>query len=325
MDRRDVSVVDNVSTEKYLRIASISIAAYEYLSIIVIVVSNYGVFATTFTPESCPGFFLVAPIFKVIQTMVSQVILGVRTFNITRRSRRMGIGLLIFFVLVTTMEWFTNMYNRILSISCTPANSGPHLSAFYYLVSMLYDLGTLVISTIYLLRFNTHSGRFARLIRVMIYDGLGYFVVLTGSNVLNLILYRASDEALQRSRAYPIDSASLGYAVTWIMSQRILIHLREMSADLGDGRLDKVILTRQLHTGRDVTNALRSQFESQKSRPLDVEFGPASPGIGSANDMELDIRVHVEHSVTVDYPGPGDADSFRKPRVKWHSDPQSKA
>ncbi|KAH7910356.1 hypothetical protein BJ138DRAFT_1153035 [Hygrophoropsis aurantiaca] len=255
MDRRDVSVVDSVSTEKYLRIASISIAAYDYiitlpaeyrfyrsqphifhlslacvlfvliryLSIIVIAVSNYGVFATTFTPETCGEFFLVAPIFKVLQTMVSQVILGVRTFNITRRDRRMGILLLIIFALSTTMEWFTNMYNRIaVSVdgSCTPANTGAHLSAFYYLVSMLYDLATLVISTIYLLRFNTHSGRFARLIRVMIYDGLGFFVVLTASNVLNLILYRASDEAVQSS------GASLGYAVTWIMSQRILIHLR---------------------------------------------------------------------------------------------------
>ncbi|KIJ63169.1 hypothetical protein HYDPIDRAFT_113767, partial [Hydnomerulius pinastri MD-312] len=150
----------------------------------------------------------------------------------------------------------------------------------------------------------------------MIYDGLGYFVVLTACNILNLILYRASDEAVQSS------GASLGYAVTWIMSQRILIHLREMSADMEGGRLDNVIVTRQLQPGRDVATALRSQFDSQKG-PIDMEFGPNSPEVASANDMELDIRVHVERSVTVDYSAEGDlGQSFRKPRVKWNQKPQ---
>ncbi|KIJ63168.1 hypothetical protein HYDPIDRAFT_156657 [Hydnomerulius pinastri MD-312] len=198
---RAVDVVDSVSTEKYLRIASISIALYDYFltlpaewrfyrsqthifhlslacilfilirysSILVIVVSNYGVFATSFTEESCRRYYLIAPIFKVIQTMVSQVILGVRTFNITRRNRRMGIALAIFILIATVLEWFTNMYNRIRKYfqsrrsiacltfhSCTPANSGSHLSAwFYYLIAMLYDFGTLTVSTFYLTRYST--------------------------------------------------------------------------------------------------------------------------------------------------------------------------
>ena len=66
-----------------------------YVSIIVMVVSNYGDLATSFTVESCQHYYLVAPVFKgssgsalphswrspgllVLQTMISQVILGVR-------------------------------------------------------------------------------------------------------------------------------------------------------------------------------------------------------------------------------------------------------
>ncbi|KAH7882419.1 hypothetical protein F5I97DRAFT_363864 [Phlebopus sp. FC_14] len=353
MNVRDVNVVDSVSTEKYLRVASISVALYDYLitlpaewrfyrsqshvfrlslacilfilirysSILVMVVSNYGVFTTTFTAESCAHYYLIAPIFKVVQVMVSQVILGVRAFNITRRNRRVGIGLLIFYFITVGFEWFINLYDRIPSVdngNCTPGNS-PHQTAWlFYLFAMLYDSVTLVISTVYLLRYNTTKGRFSRLIRAMLYDGLGYFVVLTAVNIFNLILYQASDDAVQSS------GASLGYGVTWIMSQRILIHLREMCADM-KGRLDNVVVSRQLCPGRDVATALRSQFGAHKG-PIDVEFAPGS-AVASENDVELDIQVHVERSVTVEYSAEelGQGQSLRKPpRVKWNSSTRPK-
>lgn len=127
------------------------------------VVSNCGVLATTFTVESCNHYYLLAPVFKgpsrlricptlsthplsVLQTMISQVILGVRyvgfvlsrlaqhpskrTFNIARRQRAVGIALATAFAITTAvspfpesanfstehlaqLEWFTNMYHRI--------------------------------------------------------------------------------------------------------------------------------------------------------------------------------------------------------------------
>lgn len=338
--------MDTVSTEKYLRVASISIALYDYIitlptewrfyrsqhrmlrislacilfiliryvSIIVMIVSNYGVFATSFTQESCQRYYLVSPTFKVLQTMVSHAILGVRTFNITRRSRQMGTFLLISFVVATGLEWFTNFYDRVpvvLDGNCTPGN--PDDTAWtYYVVVMVYDLGTLVVSTVYLVRHNV-NGRFSRLIKTMIYDGLGYFVALTAVNIFNVVLYRTSDEGLQSS------GASCGYAVTWIMSQRILIHLREMTPE-SEGHFDNVVITRQLHPGRDVATAIRSQFESQKAT-VDADLGSDSPAARSTDDMELDVRVHVERSVTVDYLG--DRERFGKPRGQWEKHPHS--
>ena len=49
----------------------------------------------------------------VIQIMISQVIIGYRTWNITRRSREMGVFLLVFGFTVTALEWYSNVDARI--------------------------------------------------------------------------------------------------------------------------------------------------------------------------------------------------------------------
>lgn len=141
MERR--FFVDSTTTEKYLRIACISIGCYDYIltlpaewrfyrsqssifhlslacvlfiliryvSIVAIVASNYGFFSTTFTQQACQKYYLVAPIFKAVQTMISQVILGVRTFNIARRDRRIGIALLLLFLFSISAEWFADLFH----------------------------------------------------------------------------------------------------------------------------------------------------------------------------------------------------------------------
>lgn len=44
-----------------------------------------------------------------------------------------------------------------------------------------------------------------------------------------------------------------------------------------------------------VVSALRSPCEIQKA-PIDVEYGPSAP-----HEVELDVQVHVEQSVIIDY------------------------
>lgn len=325
---KELAVVENQATEKYLRIASISIALYDYIitlpaewrfyrsqsslfrlrlacilfilirygSIMVMVLSNYGVFSTGFTQETCKHYYMVAPIFKVMQTMISQVILGVRTFNIARRDRRIGITLVVLYFVSISLEWFTNMFNRIpvvVSGNCTPGNSGKILSAwFYYTVSMLYDLAVLTISTVYLLRYNPLSNRLEQLVRVLIYDGIGYFVVLTGSNILNIVLYHTSNIQTQAA------GASIGFAVIWIMSQRILIHLRELS-EAENRRLDNIVAARSPQNARDVVSAIRSPLSPKNH--IDPEFGLRSFDGVRTDDMELDICTCVKPLVTLDH------------------------
>ncbi|KAG1847608.1 hypothetical protein F4604DRAFT_162079 [Suillus subluteus] len=330
--------LDSSTSEKYFRIASISIAFYDYIitlpaewrfyrsqpsifrislacvlfiliryvSVLVMILSNYGYFATGFTQQTCQNYYLAAPAFKVMQSMISQVILGVRTFNIARRDRRIGIALSLLYLISISVEWFTDLYHRIPVVvdvrHCTPVDSGKTLSAWlYYLAAMLYDLVMLTVSTTHLLRYNPLSSKVGRLVRVLIYDGIGYFIVLSATNLLNLVLYHTTDSETQSA------GASLGYAVTWIMSQRILINIREMS-EPDPRRLETVVVARPtLSSGRkNVVSGLRSQFESKghsknSKSPIDPEFPPTSSHNGHPDDVELDIRVCVERSVKVDY------------------------
>ncbi|KAG2368639.1 hypothetical protein BDR07DRAFT_1390450 [Suillus spraguei] len=314
MERR--AVVDSQTSDKYLRIASISIALYDYVitlpaewrfyrsqssifqlslacilfiliryvSIAVMLVSNYGAFATSFTQETCQHYYIVAPTFKVLQTMISQVIIGVRTWNISRRNRQIGIIVALLFFTSITLEWFTNMFDRIPVVvdgNCSPGNTGKTLSAWlYYIAAMMYDLVILAISTTHLLQYDILSSRLERVVRVLMYDGIGYLIVLTGSNILNIVLYHESDVQTQSA------GASIGYAVTWIMSQRILIHLREMQED---PTRESVVLARPAQSARNMMSGIRSKNDTD------------SVASHANNDMGLDIRVCVERSVVVDY------------------------
>ncbi|EMD34791.1 hypothetical protein CERSUDRAFT_86212 [Gelatoporia subvermispora B] len=289
---------ENGVGESYLRIIALSIAAYDYiitipaerrfyrnqrwsapspgcvlficiryLSIATLVVSNVGYFGS-FSLSVCSRYYIAAPIFKVLQIMVSQIILGIRTLNIARRSSWAKWVLLALFIIATTLEWFTNLFQRNFEQNshhnCTAGNNVAHLSTWlFYVVAMGYDVITLCISTWFLLGFRTSSGRMTELVQIMLYDGLGYFVVLTGANIFNLIIYHTSDEATQSS------AASLGYALTWIMSQRILIHLREAAEE---HHRATHIVTRPLESAHEISHAMRSQFEGKSGLTLDLDL-----------------------------------------------------
>ena len=159
-------------------------------------------------------------------------------------------------------------------------------------------------------------------------------------------------------------SATIGYVVTWIMAQRILIHLRGMGTCLRypfrfliafDGPIDAaarihsqtisvrtITTTHSLTSPREISRAMRSHFASTKDHdPLDDGFsssgsshahhseeksdadgsrqGDSTHSIGTTSsrdygDVDLDIRVHVQRSVTVDYnPDPYQRENYRAP------------
>ncbi|KAG2338007.1 hypothetical protein BDR05DRAFT_1004545 [Suillus weaverae] len=365
-------VVDNQATEKYLRIASISIAFYDYIitlpaewrfyrsqssifrlrlacilfilirygSIMVMILSNYGVFSTSFTQETCKHYYMVAPVFKVIQTMISQVILGVRTFNIARRDRRIGITLVVlYFVSVSVGCYDTSVTSLLPGLAgmvhqhvrpdtrrfFRERNSGKILSAwFYYTVAMSYDLAVLTISTVYLLRYHPLSSRLEWLVRVLIYDGIGYFVVLTGryarlvlgtplssissgSNILNIILYHTSDIKTQAA------GASIGFVVrtapefhcshadarnlTRSVAPPLPSHTELSEAETR--RLDHLAAVRSPQNARDMVPAIRSPL-TPKSH-IDPEYGLESFNDVHTDDMELEICACVKPSVTLDH------------------------
>ncbi|OCB89137.1 hypothetical protein A7U60_g3736 [Sanghuangporus baumii] len=107
--------------------------------------------------------------------------------------------------------------------------------------------------------------RISHFVHRLLYEGLGYFVVLTAVNVFNLVLYLREDENNQSS------GASLGYILIFIMSQRILIRQRDYAdkynaASSLPSTSHRVSVSRRLDTTREINEALRSQFDHDSSQ-----------------------------------------------------------
>ncbi|KAF8321354.1 hypothetical protein DL93DRAFT_2073226 [Clavulina sp. PMI_390] len=244
----------------YLRIASLSIALYDfmmtipgefrlyasqpslkkmsracvlfilvrYISVAALVTSNVGFFGSNFSASACSHFYLVAPILKVFAVLVSQAIVSVRTYAISRKEPWVLYFLSALFVACMVPEFLGNAWERIAvqnsSHNCTSGNGKVKVAWLHYLAAMIYDVATMAISTTYLVLQSTDMGLMSGLSRLMLKEGMVFFILLTGVNLLNLVLFRVGSLAAQSS------AASLGQAVTMIMSQHIILSLHNWRA-----------------------------------------------------------------------------------------------
>lgn len=295
-----------------------------YTSILVILVSNIGFFAS-FSPNVCSRFFLLAPIFKVLQAIISQSILGLRTYIISRRAGWVFYVMIMAMCLTVPLEFFANLYKRI-SVSiddthnCTSGNQPSHRVAWiHYAVAMSFDLVAICISSSYLWSYRSIASRLCQFLETMMYEGLGYFAIITAVNIFNLVLYHSVDESIQSS------GATLGYVIIWTMSQRILIKQREAAEKYS---ADKTMLEcsgYKLDSCREINDALRSQV-NLKSRAIFVDPFKSNPVTRSFNrnpvdaDDEFSVEVHVEQSVSRSVcqdPEAFEREDYRQHRVMW--------
>ncbi|KAH9027469.1 hypothetical protein EDB83DRAFT_2424197 [Lactarius deliciosus] len=277
-----------------------------YSSITVLVISNVGFFHHSFTPKVCGHFYMVAPVFKVVQVMTSQAILAIRTYGISQRSPWVGWTLLLSYTLGTAVRSLRPQYDERLSpdvialrtlhhlatmintISCTTGTPHPQsaISTWsFYLVAMLFDCLTLSISTFYLMRVKALTSSTSQLCKILLYDGLGYLVALTLTNAVNILLFRGFHNVIQNT------GASFEYAVTWIMSQRILLHPR-------DSRVDQtsVVLSR-IPSSRAILSALR--FDKGSPHPTRVEPGDSPEDECGNTESDFNLQVRVDRSIVV--------------------------
>ncbi|KAF5386139.1 hypothetical protein D9615_002347 [Tricholomella constricta] len=127
----------------------------------------------------------------------------------------------------------------------------------------------------------------------MLYDGIGYFVALAAVNVLNLILYKKAQD-IQTA------AASLAYCVSWIMSQRLLMHLYDASRERRNESIEEAItITQHLDSVRQVSRAIRSQFEHKSGRTFDLtvpDFDLGTDPGQSDPPEDLEVQVRIEHT-----------------------------
>ncbi|KAH8116225.1 hypothetical protein DFH11DRAFT_1542981 [Phellopilus nigrolimitatus] len=360
----------------YLRIASLAIGGYEYLSIAVIVISNVGFFGQFSSLEACRRFMLVSPIFKGFAHFQSSPADGCVSddpfHEDTHSFAEITMGVLddaesfsggytsTPFSVITLkningpqskLEFFADIYKRTpvhnpITSSCTSGNASLHRIAWVnYAVAMVFDLIAICISTGYLWFYSSTATS-------LLYEGLGYFVILTAVNVFNLVLYLKESESTQVLSFVPFSvflhsrlllspkkstGASLGYVIIFIMSQRILIKQKALHliAILKPEYAEKYAesersyeVTLALDTTREINNALRSQFETTvKSSPFIDTFAVTSlrsqsthPGSQEVSQSELDVQVRIEQTVVVERNAAAmRRESYRTPRVLWGS------
>ncbi|KAK7057448.1 hypothetical protein R3P38DRAFT_2841047 [Favolaschia claudopus] len=273
----------------YMRVASLAIAGYEYTSILILIISNLGFFYTGFSPSTCRQYYLLPSIFKVVQSMVSQAILA--TYNLSFKSRTWGYIILSMFLAASTLEGVATLSSRkmqfieSLAISSCASSSPTALGGWvHYLVAILYDFATSVICIYFLLKLKTSASMMSRVTTMMLIDGL--------------VFYRALTFEVQ------VAPASLGYCVTWIMSQRLLIHLHEASLERRNESIEAAVtITEHITSARDVSRALRSQFETKSGAGCDLtvpDFDAESlSGGGGRPSSEEPTEVHVRIERTV--------------------------
>ncbi|KAJ7676717.1 hypothetical protein DFH06DRAFT_1466145 [Mycena polygramma] len=253
-----------------------------YSSVAVIVSGNVGFFAT-FTPQACRAFYLATPLFKVLQGIVCQAVLGVRSYAISKCATWVKYVLSIAFVVSSAVEIWSNTYARIPAQTnghCSSTNSPGHPIAWvYHLASMIFDVFTVSISLFYLIIRTPGGMRLSGLWKCLMIDGISFFLVLTAVNLLNLILYNTATPTAQAA------AVPLGYSIVFIMTQRILINLQNFSQKAAHGPSGS------------------SQSRNPVSTPARLrawEFGmhPNQSAAAAHADipdgqLELSVRVHV--------------------------------
>ncbi|KAJ7756058.1 hypothetical protein DFH07DRAFT_940742 [Mycena maculata] len=213
-----------------LSVACILFILVRYLGVTSLIIGGIGFFYHGFSEEACNKYHWLAPVFKLFLYLASQTILAVRTYAVSRKSTMVLYILIVLSVVCTVVEFTSTFWKRIpirIDVSCTSGNlPGVKVASLYYVGCLVFDIVSMGMTATYLWKFsNSSRASLSRLTRMMLEDGIMYFIALSGMNIANLIFFQSRDSSLQSS------AASLGYAATMIFSSRFVLNLSERTRD----------------------------------------------------------------------------------------------
>ncbi|KAJ7685961.1 hypothetical protein B0H17DRAFT_17149 [Mycena rosella] len=201
-----------------------------YLGLISVILGNTGFFYHGFSKEACARYFWATPTFKLLLYMTSQTILAIRTYAVSRKSPMVLRVLVGLFILAAVLEFISTFWKRVpfqKNFNCTSGNlPGVKVASLYYIGGLVFDVVTMIITFAYLWKFSrTSRTSVGQLARMMLEDGVMYFLALSGMNIVNLIFFQSRDIVLQTS------ASTLGIAATMIFSSRFILNLSEHLRD----------------------------------------------------------------------------------------------
>ncbi|KAL6304123.1 hypothetical protein BKA93DRAFT_310113 [Sparassis latifolia] len=245
-----------------------------YVSIITVISNCVGYFSHNFSYEMCARYMWLSPVMKPIQSLIAHIILFVRTWAISGRAQWVFWALSMMLAATVTLEFYSTLYRRA-PLQNEPGNcssvdaSGLKIAWVFYLVCMVYEGLCIAIATGYLWMQSVSISGIHGLARVLLKEGLVYFTFLTAVNILNLIIYIVAPLNSQTA------AAALGFALTWIMAQRILIQLHKLR---GGVRARSFSLSLDAASG---IGGLAEQDQTKESSVHALTFHTQSPPVVS--------------------------------------------
>ena len=172
--------------------------------ILALALSNGGFFGA-FTSSTCRWYYLLPPIAKILVAAISQGILGIRAFNLSRRSRQAGLLLVVFYIATVVLQATPTLFgrhpiideNRGTCTYCVPARrpderpilGGPYT---FYAVAITYDIIITSVSIYFLMVYKrcTQDALMKRISSMLITDGAAYLLAVTAVNIANVVVYK---------------------------------------------------------------------------------------------------------------------------------------
>ncbi|KAJ7129439.1 hypothetical protein C8R44DRAFT_78194 [Mycena epipterygia] len=118
-------------------------ALARYMSIISLVSNGIGFFGTNFTPASCKRFYMLPNVTAMLAGMAVQVLVFIRTYAISGRSKYVWFGLGSVMLLCFPVQVFGIVYHRdpaLLQGSCKGKVLHPHEPDWNILLQRSHDL-----------------------------------------------------------------------------------------------------------------------------------------------------------------------------------------
>ncbi|KAJ7237530.1 hypothetical protein B0H12DRAFT_105371 [Mycena haematopus] len=264
-----------------LSVACILFILVRYIGLATLIISNTGFFYHGFTPAMCAHYFWLVPVFKLFLYSCSQAILAIRTYAVSRKSPWVLRILITLFVVCAVPEFISTFWRRIPAQnngSCTSGNpAGVHIASLYYVGCLVFDIVTMVFTSAYLWKFSSNSrSSLSQLARMMLRDGIMYFIALSGMNIINIIFFQSAETTLQSS------AVSLGVATTMIFSGRFIINLSEHVREGLSGD--------RSHTSRTPQNNGATGFRAQHTTEPDIVV-KVTKNVITMNDMNHEDEI----------------------------------
>ncbi|KAJ6539567.1 hypothetical protein B0H19DRAFT_364960 [Mycena capillaripes] len=247
-------------------------AMARYMSIISLISNGIGFFGTHFTTKSCQRFYMLPNITAMLAGMAVQVLIFIRTFAISGRSRHVFLGLGLLMLLCFPVEVFGITYHRdpYLSLGSCKGKvlrpGEPDWNIVYYSAQMFFDLVACVTATTYLIWVSRVQGTFntSRFLLRVLRNGLLYCTCVL---LVNLWV------VLEFAGVFSSGAAStLPLAVVMIAAQHLILSTQRLNLDQPSS-LEEL---RRTHFSRS-TNGRGSgpaRFLSGQNTQQDAEIQP---------------------------------------------------